>query len=85
MSNGFSEREDRANGAEKIFEEIMSEVFCSLVKDINLQSKEAQCNPNYLNMKKSNHWKAKLQKKKILNAARGKQFRWSPPSHPSGS
>lgn len=60
MSNGFSEREDRANGAEKIFEEIMSEVFWSLMKDINLQSKEAQWTPNYINMKKPNHWKAKI-------------------------
>ena len=72
--------EDRVQDTENLFEEIMSENFPHLVKEIDLQVQEAHRTPNKRNPKRTTlrHIIIKIprakDKERILQAAREKQL-----------
>lgn len=45
------ERKEKDSGAEKVLYEIMADSFPNLVRDINLQIRKAEQNPNKINPK----------------------------------
>ena len=49
---GMPEEVEREQGIENLFEEIMTENFPNLVKEINIQIQEAQRVPNKMNAKR---------------------------------
>ena len=69
---GLPEGEERM-GQKTIFERIMSENFPNVVKDINLENRKSQRNPNIINKKNMPmHMKVKLLKIKGKKKKSGK-------------
>ena len=50
---GIPEGEEKENGAESLFKEIIAENFPNLGKELEIQVKEANRTPNYINAKRS--------------------------------
>ena len=71
---------EEENGAESLFKEIIAENFPNLGKELEIQVKEANRTPNYINVKRPSprHIVVKLakvnDKEKILRAARQKKI-----------
>ena len=61
---GTPEREEKENGAGTLFKEIIAENFPNLGKELEIQVKEANRTPNYINVKRPSprHTETKLAK-----------------------
>ena len=72
------ESEEREQGSERIFEEIMAENFLNLMRDVNINIKETQQTPRKVNSKRptQRHFRIKLlkdkDKERLLKSAREK-------------
>uniref|UniRef100_A0A9L0R9J2 L1 transposable element RRM domain-containing protein n=1 Tax=Equus caballus TaxID=9796 RepID=A0A9L0R9J2_HORSE len=80
---GYSEEEEKENGAESLFKEIIVENFPNLGKEMEIHGKEAPRTPNCVNVKRSTarHIVVKPakvnDKEKILRAARQKKITYN--------
>ncbi|MBF0806849.1 hypothetical protein IR116_08915, partial [Streptococcus sp. 19428wA2_WM07] len=76
---GIPEEEEKENGAESLFKEIIAENFPNLGKEMEIHVKEATRTPNYVNVKRSTSrhivesWQESMTEK-ILRAARKKKI-----------